>query len=167
MIKQIATTLTPRFLLGLSLALGVGALLRAAPAVPVLQGTPQAAARTLPSAGLEDWPRVVGVRATPSQLSPLNTATFSATIANTGFDGGPYRATLQLRPLSGGQVRSASQRGFMLRHNQRLTLYWEWRAGASLPPGRYAMRVLLSAASGAAQPLTALTAATSLIVAQG
>jgi hypothetical protein len=109
---------------------------------------------------------VLTIRATPGQLSPLDVVTFSTTIVNAGFDAGPYRATLQLLPRSAGQARSISQSGLMVRHSQRLTLYWEWRVGASLPPGKYAMRVLLNTAAHGAQPLTELTAATPLIVAE-
>ena len=88
-------------------------------------------------------PSVVSLIATPPQAAPLDTVTFAATLVNDGLTRGPYRATLQLLPESGAQLRSLTQSGFMVRHNQRLTLYWEWRAGKALPLGLYAIRVQL------------------------
>ena len=88
-------------------------------------------------------PSVVALTATPLQAAPLDTVTFATTFFNGGITSGPYRATLQLLPEHGDQLRSRTQSGFMLRHNRPLTLYWEWRAGAELPSGRYEMRVQL------------------------
>ncbi len=86
---------------------------------------------------------VVALTAAPLQAAPLDTVTFATTLFNGGVTSGPYRATLQLLPEHGDQLRSRTQSGFMLRHNRPLTLYWEWRAGAALPSGRYEMRVQL------------------------
>jgi hypothetical protein len=92
-------------------------------------------------------PSVTSLRATPLRAHPFDTITFAATFFNGGCTCGPYRATLLLLPQRGGQLRGLSQSGFTLRHDQQLTLYWEWRAGASLPPGLYDMRVQLSTAA--------------------
>jgi hypothetical protein len=80
---------------------------------------------------------------TPQRLSPLDTATIAATFSTAGSEGGPYTAILELRPRGGGHGPTASQGGFRLRPGQTLTVYWEWRAGATLPPGRYTVRVRL------------------------
>jgi hypothetical protein len=86
---------------------------------------------------------VITLTATPLRAAPPDTVTFTTTILNGGVTRGPFRASLQLLPEHRGQVRSLSQSGFMLRHDQYLSLYWEWRAGASLPPGSYKMCIRL------------------------
>jgi hypothetical protein len=89
-------------------------------------------------------PVTVAVGVTPRQLSPLDTATIAATFSTAGSEGGPYTAILELRPRGDGHGPTASQGGFRLRPGQSLTVYWEWRAGAALPPGRYTVWVRLS-----------------------
>jgi hypothetical protein len=91
---------------------------------------------------------VATVSARPTSLKVLDTATFAATIAATGTAGGPYAATLELLPRDGGPTRSAAQGGFQLCRDQPLRLYWEWRAGTTLPPGVYTVRVILRDRSG-------------------
>jgi hypothetical protein len=88
-------------------------------------------------------PVTVAVGVTPQRLSPLDTATIAATFSTAGVEGGPYTAILELRPRGGGHEPTASQGGFRLRPGQPLTVYWEWRAGAALPPGRYTVCVRL------------------------
>jgi hypothetical protein len=88
-------------------------------------------------------PITVAVGVTPRRLSPLDTATIAATFSTAGSEGGPYTAILELRPRGGGHGPTASQGGFRLRPGQSLTVYWEWRAGAALPPGRYTVWVRL------------------------
>ena len=88
-------------------------------------------------------PVTVTVGVTPQRLSPLDTATIAATFSTAESEGGPYTAILELRPRVGGHGPTASQGGFRLRPGQSLTVYWEWRAGAALPPGRYTVWVRL------------------------
>jgi hypothetical protein len=89
-------------------------------------------------------PVAVAVGVTPQRLSPLDTATIAATFSTAGSEGGPYTAILELRPRRGGHGPTASQGGFRLHPGQALTVYWEWRAGAALPPDRYMVWVRLS-----------------------
>ena len=89
-------------------------------------------------------PVTVAVGVTPRRLSPLDTATIAATFSTAGSEGGPYTAILELRPQGGGHEPTAAQGGFRLHPGQSLTVYWEWRAGAALPPGRYTVWVRLS-----------------------
>ena len=93
-------------------------------------------------------PQITTLLTAPAQLAVLDTATFTTTFHNRGPHGGPYRAILELVPMGGGPAHTLAQSGFSLEHNQRLTLYWEWRAGTSLPPGTYTVRVLLHDATG-------------------
>jgi hypothetical protein len=88
-------------------------------------------------------PVTVAVGVTPRRLSPLDTATIAATFSTAGSEGGPYTAILELRPREGGHEPTASQGGFRLHPGQPLTVYWEWRAGVALPPGRYTVWVRL------------------------
>ena len=88
-------------------------------------------------------PVTVAVGVTPQRLSPLDTATIAATFSTARPKDGPYTATLELRPRGGGPGPTATQGGFRLRPDQSLTVYWEWRAGAALPPGRYTVWVRL------------------------
>jgi len=88
-------------------------------------------------------PITVAVGVTPRRLSPLDTATIAATFSTARPKDGPYTATLELRPREGGHGPTATQGGFRLRPDQSLTVYWEWRAGAALPPGRYTVWVRL------------------------
>jgi hypothetical protein len=88
-------------------------------------------------------PVTVAVGVTPRRLSPLDTATIAATFSTAGSEGGPYTAILELRPWGGGHAPTASQGGFRLRPGHSLTVYWEWRAGVALPPGRYTVGVRL------------------------
>ena len=89
----------------------------------------------------------VSVSVMPTRLTPLDTATFGATFSSARADTGPYTATLELQPRSGGRTLRAAQGGFHLHRGQPLSVYWEWRAGASagatLPPGVYTVRVRL------------------------
>jgi hypothetical protein len=109
-------------------------------------------------------PAVLGVTATPPQLGLLDTVTIATTLYNGGPIAGPYVATLQLLSGDHGIGPSAAQGGFMLRHGQRLTLYWEWRAGASLPPGVYTVRVVLRDAARPGRLVASGTAITPLSV---
>jgi hypothetical protein len=88
-------------------------------------------------------PVTVAVGVTPGRLSPLDMATIAATFSTAGSEGGPYTAILELRPQGGAHELTASQGGFRLHPDQSLTVYWEWRAGAALPPGRYTVWVRL------------------------
>jgi hypothetical protein len=74
------------------------------------------------------------------------------------------RVTLQLLLRDRGIGPSAAQAGFTLRHGQQLTLYWEWRAGASLPPGTYTVRVVLCEAARPGRLVASGTATTPLSV---
>lgn len=107
-------------------------------------------------------PTVVTVRAAAARLTLLDTVTIAATFYDSGSSAGPYAATLQL--LARGRGLSATQDGFSLHHSQRLTLYWEWRAGASLPTGVYTVRVLLRAAARPGHVVASGTASTPLTV---
>ena len=96
-------------------------------------------------------PPSVSVSVTPTRLTPLDRATIAARLSSDQPDAGPYTATLELRPHSsaravpaGYDALSATQGGFRLHHGQPLSVYWEWRAGATLPPGAYTVRVRLS-----------------------
>jgi hypothetical protein len=107
-------------------------------------------------------PPTVTVRVTPTRLTSLDRATIAATFSSAGSATGPYTATLVLRPQSGERALTAAQGGFRLHHGQPLSVYWEWRAGAALPPGVYTVRVQLSAVTR--QVVTSGTARASLII---
>jgi len=109
-------------------------------------------------------PATVVVGVTPRRLSPLDTATIAATFSTARPKDGPYTATLELRPRDGGHEPTATQGGFRLHPDQSLTVYWEWRAGASLPPGRYTVRVRLGDPGG--QTVANGTAPAPLVVAR-
>jgi hypothetical protein len=109
-------------------------------------------------------PPAVIVGVTPTRLASLDTATIAATFISAGTARGPFTATLELRPHTGGHALTAVQGGFLLRKGQRLSVYWEWRAGAALPPGTYMVRVRLSDRTRRA--LTSGTARAPLIVAR-
>ncbi len=164
--RHLSGLLSLLVLCGVSLVLGIGLALQwtAGPARPLAPHSPGASVVQPTPAASGAMPHVVSIVVTPAQLAPLERATFATTFVNDGFRIGPYRATLELLPYSGGPLRSLTQRGFLLRHAQPLTIYWEWRAGASLPPSRYALRVLLSELASAARPLSTLTASRTLIV---
>ena len=81
---------------------------------------------------------------TPTRLTILDIATFAATFSPARPDTGPYTAILELQPRSGGHTLRAAQEGFHLHRGQPLSVYWEWRAGTTLPPGVYTVRVRLS-----------------------
>ena len=121
-------------------------------------------ARTLPAAIRDGTPTVRSLTATPLRAAPLDTVTFTTTFSNAGVTRGPYSATLQLLPEDGGRPRSLSQSGFMLRPDQPLSLYWEWRADASLPPGRYSMRVQLATMAAPAHVLASYTSTRRLTI---
>ena len=96
-------------------------------------------------------PPSVSVSVTPTRLTPLDRATIAATFSTDRLAAGPFTATLELRPHSGGRAvpaghdaLTATQGGFRLHHGQPLNVYWEWRAGATLPSGAYTVRVRLS-----------------------
>jgi hypothetical protein len=107
---------------------------------------------------------VITLTATPLRAAPLDTVTFATTILNAGLTRGTFRASLQLLPEHGGQVRSLSQSGFMLRHDQYLSLYWEWRAGASLPPGSYKMCIQLDSTAEPQRVVASYTASQRLTI---
>jgi hypothetical protein len=114
-------------------------------------------------------PPTVSVSVTPTRLTPLDRATIAATFSSDRPDAGPYTATLELRPHSGGRVvpaghapLTATQGGFRLHHGQRLSVYWEWRAGATLPPGAYTVRVRLRDVTR--QVVASSTAPVSLVI---
>lgn len=86
----------------------------------------------------------VAVQVSPARLAVLDTVTVAATFANHGATISRCTAILQLIPRHGGLTLTASQGGFPLRRGQRLTVYWEWQTGASLPPGVYTVHVLLA-----------------------
>ena len=156
MIGRLSGKLVLTFLSGMSLIPATGLMphLRTGHVAAHLGATPRPSAKgTTPDATVAGLPRIASVAVTPAVLVPLDRATFATTFFNDGFGTGPYRATLQLLSRAGGSPRSATQSGFLLRHHRPITLYWEWRAGASLPPGTYAVRVLLSDMAGAAPPL--------------
>ena len=114
-------------------------------------------------------PPSVSVSVTPTRLMPLDRATIAARFSSDRPDAGPYTATLELRPHSGGravparhEALTATQGGFRLHHGQPLSVYWEWRAGATLPPGAYMVRVQLSDVTR--QVVASGTAPVSLVV---
>jgi hypothetical protein len=109
-------------------------------------------------------PVSVSVSVTPTRLMPLDTATFAATFSSARPDTGPYTATLELQPRRGGHTLTAAQGGFRLHWGQPLSVYWEWRAGATLPPGVYTVRVRLR--DKTRQIVATGTAPVSLIVAR-
>ena len=95
-------------------------------------------------------PPSVSVSVTPTRLTPLDRATIAARFSSDRPDAGPYTAALELRPHSDGRAvpaghdaLTATQGAFRLHHGQPLSVYWEWRAGATLPPGAYTVRVRL------------------------
>ena len=108
-------------------------------------------------------PVTVAVAVTPRQLSLLDTATIAATFSTARPTSGPYTVTLELRPRAGGPAPTATQGSFTLHPGRPLTVYWEWRAGAALPPGVYAVRVQLRDVAGHA--VASGTAPAPLIVA--
>jgi hypothetical protein len=110
-------------------------------------------------------PATVAVGVTPRQFVPLDTTKIAATFSTAGPESGPYTATLALLPRGGGPGPSATQGGCRLRWGQQLTVYWEWHAGAALPPGVYTVRVRLRDVAGHAAPSG--TAPAPLIVAGG
>jgi hypothetical protein len=63
---------------------------------------------------------------------------------------------------AGPDALTATQGAFRLRHGQPLSVYWEWRAGATLPPGAYAVRVRLRDVTR--QVVASGTAPTSLVI---
>jgi hypothetical protein len=114
-------------------------------------------------------PSSVSVSVTPTRLTPLDRATIAARFSSDRPDAGPYTATLELRPHSGGRAvpvghdaLMATQSAFRLHHGQPLSVYWEWRAGATLPPGAYTVRVRLSDVRR--QVVASGTAPTALII---
>jgi hypothetical protein len=109
-------------------------------------------------------PAVLRVTATPAPLGLLDTVTIATKLYNGGPIAGPYVATVQLLSRDRGIGPSAAQGGFTLHHGQRLTLYWEWRAGASLPPGTYTVRVVLREAARPGRLVASGTATTPLSV---
>jgi len=114
-------------------------------------------------------PPSVSVSVTPTRLTPLDRATIAATFSSDRPAAGLYTATLELRPHSGGRAvpagddaLTATQGGFRLHHGQPLSVYWEWRAGATLPPGVYMVRVRLSDVTR--QVVASSTAPASLVI---
>ena len=114
-------------------------------------------------------PPTVSVSVTPTRLTPLDRATIAATFSSDRPDAGPYTASLELRPHSGGRAvpaghdaPTATQGAFRLHHGQPLSVYWEWRAGAMLPPGVYTVHVQLRDVTR--QVVTSGTAPASLVI---
>ena len=114
-------------------------------------------------------PPTVSVSVTPTQLTPLDRATIAARFSSDRPAAGPYTATLELRPRSGDRMPraghnalTATQGGFRLHHGQPLSVYWEWRAGAMLPPGVYTVHVQLRDVTR--QVVTSGTAPASLVI---
>jgi hypothetical protein len=90
-------------------------------------------------------PNRVTVSVTPQRLSYLETATIAATFATDRPDGGRYTARLELLPQGGSKPAARQdQGGLRLRAGQPVTVYWEWRSGASLPAGNYKVQVRLT-----------------------
>ena len=111
----------------------------------------------------------VSVSVTPTRLAPLDRATLAATFSTDRPVAGPYTATLELRPHRGDRAvptghdaLTATQGAFRLHHGQPLSVYWEWRAGATLSPGAYTVRVRLSDATR--QVVASGTAPTALVI---
>jgi hypothetical protein len=109
-------------------------------------------------------PISVSVSVIPTRLAPLDVATFAATFSSARPGTGAYTATLELQPRSGGNTPTATQGGFHLHRGQPLSVYWEWRAGTTLPPGVYTVRVRLR--DRMRQIVATGTAPVSLIVAR-
>jgi hypothetical protein len=120
------------------LAIIVVAVTRPAPYVPRSHAIKESLVTTV----------TVAVGVTPRRLVPLDRATIAATFSTAGSESGPYTAILELRPSAGDPGPTATQGGFRLRRDQPLTVYWEWRAGAALPPGVYTVRVRLRDVAG-------------------
>ncbi|HWE60661.1 MAG TPA: hypothetical protein VHB98_03045 [Chloroflexota bacterium] len=114
--------------------------------------------------GQDAGARIVAIAATPARVMVLDRVTLSAVLINDGHDTGPYQAVLWLVPQHGRALQPVAQSGFHLRHHQRLTLYWEWRAGTSLPPDTYHVLVQLRDPGNAARPFAALEWSRQLIV---
>ena len=94
---------------------------------------------------------------------------YAGTFSSNRSVAGPYAATLELRPHSGGRAvpaghdaLTATQGAFRLHHGQPLSVYWEWRAGAMLPPGVYTVHVRLRDVTR--QVVTSGTAPASLVI---
>jgi hypothetical protein len=111
----------------------------------------------------------VSVSVTPTRLTPLDRATIAATFSTDRPAAGPYTATLELRSHRGGRAvparhdaLTATQGGFRLHHGRPLSVYWEWRAGATLLPGAYTVRVRLNDVTR--QVVASGTAPTSLVI---
>jgi hypothetical protein len=115
--------------------------------------SPTAASTTRPSSPVARpravVPASVTVGVTPQRLSYLETATFAATFSASRPGGGRYTATLELLPQGGSRPAARQdQGGIRLLPSQPVTVYWEWRSGATLPAGRYRVQVQLSDARG-------------------
>jgi hypothetical protein len=65
-------------------------------------------------------------------------------------------------PRAGHNALTATQGGFRLHHGQPLSVYWEWRVGAMLPPGVYTVHVWLRDVTR--QVVTSGTAPASLVI---
>lgn len=106
---------------------------------------------------------VVTVSVAPTRLMVLDTATFAATFVAARPAPSPYTAILELQPRGGGHTRSAVQGGFHLYRGRPVSIYWEWRAGTTLPPGVYRVRARLRdmsrriVATGTARALLVVT----------
>lgn len=114
-------------------------------------------------------PPSVSVSVTPTRLTPLDRATIAARFTSDRPAAGPYTASLELRPHRGGRAvpaghdaLTAIQGAFRLHHGQPLSVYWEWRAGAMLPPGAYTVRVRLRDVTR--QVVTSGTAPAALVI---
>ncbi len=111
-------------------------------------GTPQAPRVHAAVSVAVAVPVAVAVNVTPRRLMPLDRATIAATFSTGRPDSGPYTATLELVQRGDRDGPTARQSGFRLRQGQPLTVSWEWRAGATLPPGIYRVRVRLGDGAG-------------------
>jgi hypothetical protein len=107
--------------------------------------SPAAVSATRPSAPASRPSAVVpigvSVGVTPQRLSYLDTATIAATFS-IDRPGGRYTARLELLPQGSDRPTAwREQTELRLRAGQPVTVYWEWRSGASLPAGDYWVRV--------------------------
>jgi hypothetical protein len=108
------------------------------------QGLPGRATTTV---GLEvpgrPSPAVLAVRVTPARIEVLDRVTVAATLVASAGGAGRYAAILEFWPWGRGRTLRTAQGGLVLRPDRPLTVFWEWRAGESLPPGVYTVRVRL------------------------
>jgi hypothetical protein len=163
-----------RFLLPLGLIVGLLAAslpLEGTPAnasghvvARVRQGPPGQATTTV---GLKvpgrSSPAVLAVRVTPARVEVLDRVTVAATLV-AAAGAGRYAAILEFLPWGRGRTLRTAQGGLVLRPGQPLTVFWEWRAGESLPPGVYTVCVRLVSVAHPQGDVASGTARTPLTV---